>query len=85
MYVDYERVVLRLKQEVARKPSHGKRDLLTLIAELEVECMKIEAEEELDDLRIAEEALRRLQSSRRSRANDRSGLAAYADPVLVDA
>lgn len=86
MYVDFERAWLRLKQEVASKPSHGKRDLLTVMGELEVECMSPEAEEELDDLRVVEEALRRLRESRGSRAADgRNGRAADADPVLVDA
>lgn len=50
MHVDYERVVLRVKEEVTKKGSHGRRDLLALIATLEVECSRPESPEELDDI-----------------------------------
>lgn len=38
MLVDYERVVLRLKQHIGTKSHHGQRELLALIAGLEGEC-----------------------------------------------
>ena len=38
MLVDYERAFLKLKREITKKPSHGKRDLLSLMAEIEVDC-----------------------------------------------
>jgi len=38
MLVDYDRVVLRLKHELQRKRSWGKRELTELITDLEVEC-----------------------------------------------
>lgn len=37
MLVDYERAWLELKREVVSKNSHGKRDLLARMAEIEVE------------------------------------------------
>lgn len=78
MHVDYERLVLRLKQEVAAKGSHGRRDLLSLIATLEAECSTPETEGELDDLRVMELALARLRASSHSGASNGSGKPAAA-------
>lgn len=36
--VDYERVLVRLKGEIAKQPSHGSRQLLATIGKLESEC-----------------------------------------------
>lgn len=38
MLVDYERAWLALKKGILEKPSHGQRDLMTLMAEVELEC-----------------------------------------------
>lgn len=37
--VDYERAWLALKIEIAKKPSHGKRDLLAAMGEIEVQSV----------------------------------------------
>lgn len=37
MLVDFERAWLALKREIISKKSHGQRDLLTRMAEIEVE------------------------------------------------
>jgi hypothetical protein len=37
MLVDYERCWLALKREIVAKKSHGQRDLLTAMAQIEVE------------------------------------------------
>lgn len=39
MLVDYERVVLAIKREVASKKSHGGAALLAAIAQFEVDCI----------------------------------------------
>lgn len=36
--VDFERAWLRLKEHALSRPSHGKRDLLERMSELELEC-----------------------------------------------
>jgi hypothetical protein len=46
--VDYERAFLRLKEFAASKKSFGREDLLTRMAELEVECEIPESEEGYD-------------------------------------
>lgn len=37
--VDFERAWLALKIEIAKKPSHGKRDLLASMGQIEVESV----------------------------------------------
>lgn len=37
--VDWARAWLRLKVEIAKKSSHGKRDLFDVMGDIEVECM----------------------------------------------
>lgn len=48
MVVNYERVVLRLKEELTRKSSHSAAALLETIGRLEVECAIPEHEEGFD-------------------------------------
>lgn len=38
MLVDHEEVLLRLKEHIVGKNSHGQRDLLGVLTRLEVEC-----------------------------------------------
>jgi hypothetical protein len=45
---DAERAWLRLKAEVVTKPSHGKRELLTTMAVIEVECALDDHERSFD-------------------------------------
>lgn len=60
-YIDYERAWVKLKAEIASKGSHGKRDLLARIVEIEVECAT-------DDPRYDPSPVRRLGSSGRGAA-----------------
>ena len=55
MVVDYEAVVLALKAYIVTRNSHGKRDLLARLVELEVEYALPEGEEGIDPtpLRLA--------------------------------
>ena len=48
MIIDYERVLLRMKEELTRKPSHSAKDLLAKLGELEVECQLPESEHGFD-------------------------------------
>lgn len=48
MVVDYERVVLRLKEHLGTKRSHGSTELFEKLAELEVENEIPEGEEGYD-------------------------------------
>jgi hypothetical protein len=50
---DAERAWLRLKAEVVKKPSHGKRDLLAVMAEIEVECALDDHERNFDSGPVA--------------------------------
>jgi hypothetical protein len=46
--IDYERAWGLLKTEIVSKPSHGKKDLLASIGEIEVKCMAPEDTESFD-------------------------------------
>lgn len=48
MLVDYEAAWLKLRAEIAGKKSHGKRDLLVKMSEIEVESMVPEGQEGFD-------------------------------------
>lgn len=48
MLVDYEAAWLKLKAEIASKKSHGKRDLLVRMGEIEVDSMVPEGQEAFD-------------------------------------
>lgn len=45
---DAERAWLRLKAAVVEKPSHGKRELLQRMAEIEVECALDDGARDID-------------------------------------
>jgi hypothetical protein len=47
--VDYERVVVKLRREIASKPSHGRDALLVRMAEIEAECELPEPQSLYDD------------------------------------
>jgi hypothetical protein len=46
--VDYERAWLAMKAEVAKKPSHGKRDLQAAMVEIELGSLVPEGQERFD-------------------------------------
>lgn len=46
--VDYEAAWLRLRAEIASKRSHGKKDLLVTMSEIEVDSMIPEGQEQFD-------------------------------------
>lgn len=48
MVVDYERVIVALKAHIVSKNSHGKRDLLQKLVELEVQYQVPEGAEGID-------------------------------------
>lgn len=48
MVVDYERAWMELKAHIVSRSSHGKRDLLSRMAEIEVETRVPEGEEGFD-------------------------------------
>lgn len=48
MYVDHELAWLKLKVLIASKSSHGKRDLVTAMNEIEIDCMVPEGQEGYD-------------------------------------
>lgn len=48
MIVDYERAWLELKDYLLSKNSHGQRDLLTQMAQVEIDCRVPESEREFD-------------------------------------
>lgn len=48
MLVDYEVAWLKLRAEIASKSSHGKRDLLVTMSEIEVASMVPEGQEGFD-------------------------------------
>jgi hypothetical protein len=46
--VDYERAWLALKAEIAKKPSHGKRDLQATMVDIELGSLVPEGQERFD-------------------------------------
>lgn len=51
--VDHERAWLKLKAAIVQKGSHGKRDLLATMAEIEVECSVDDRERNFDSGPVA--------------------------------
>ena len=49
MLIDYERVVLGLKEHIGSKRTHGRPELLEVLARLEVESVLPEGQEGFDD------------------------------------
>ena len=47
--IDYERAWVELKAHIVSKNSHGQRELLTRMAEVEVECRAPEGERDYTD------------------------------------
>lgn len=48
MYVDHEAAWLKLKALIASKPSHGRRDLMLAMGEIEVDSLVPEGQEQFD-------------------------------------
>lgn len=48
MYVDHELAWLKLKALIADKASHGRKDLMLAMGEIEVECMVPEGSQVFD-------------------------------------